>query len=133
MKANDVFIDFHLAGNEPIRTRVHNNAGCNCFIKESVQININQGNLSQSLTVLVNDQSLLRSQEIGRVTLSTAELVAIEQQTGARHHGFTYSEEHFVHLDLRPRGKIWLAIAPVEDRDDFEGAPLLEDDTLVTC
>lgn len=133
LKANDVFIECHLGFNEPMRTRVHNNAGSSCVIRESLQLNIDENSPSTLLTLLVKDQTLMASSELARLMLSTRELCGIEDQTGKRRTTFEYTEDFFIPLGLSPRGTIWLALAPVEDWDDSEQAPLIQDDALVTC
>lgn len=131
-KPNDVFVECHLGDNEPMRTRVHNNAGTSCVIKESFQMNINESESNAFMTILIKDQALMVSTELARVVLSVRELCGIEDQTGKRRVDFQYSMESFVPLNLRPHGKIWIAIAPVEDIDE-EKAPLMRDDDLVQC
>lgn len=134
MKANDVYVECHLGENEPMRTRVHNNAGSGCIIKESFQLNIDEARPAEVMTILLMDQTLLASKELARVVLSTAELCGIEDQTGKRRIGFTYSQEHFVPLSLSPAGQVWIAVAPVSDIDvDDEGAPLIEDGCFTVC
>lgn len=132
-KANDVYVECHMGHNEPMRTRVHNNAGTGCIIKESFQLNIDESSAETLMTLLVKDQSLVASNELARLMLSTREICGIEDQTGKRRVAFEYSEESFISLDLSPSGKIWIAIAPVEDGDIEERAPLMEEDSLVTC
>jgi len=128
MKANDVYLECYLGNNEPMRTRVHNNAGTACTIKESFQLNIDEGNPSDLMTLLVKDQSLVASTVIAKLVLSTAELCGIEDQTGKRRSGFTYSHEYFIPLGLSPTGNVWIAAAPV---DDFDRA--LDDDDRLPC
>lgn len=131
-KPADLFVECHLGHNEPMRTRVHNNAGTSCVVKESFQLNINESETSTLMTLMVKDQALMVSTEVARLMLSTRELCGIEDQTGKRKVDFTYSEDSFVCLTLVPRGKIWIAIAPVEDLDE-EKAPLIREDSLVQC
>lgn len=133
LKANDIFVECHLDSNEPMRTRVHNNAGHSCIIREPLQLNINESSPSNMLTLLVKDQALLTSSELARLSLSTRELLSIEDQTGKRRIAFDYSENYFVPLGLSPTGTIWLAVAPVEEWDDSERTPLVKDDSLLTC
>jgi len=128
-KPSDIFVECHLGDNEPMRTRVHNNAGTSCVIKESFQMNINESDTSSLMTLFVKDQGMITGTEMARLMLSTREVCGIEDQTGKRRVGFTYSDESFVPLSLVPRGKIYLAIAPVEDNDE-ELAPLMNDDSL---
>mmetsp|Transcript_90493 Transcript_90493/g.230162 ORF Transcript_90493/g.230162 Transcript_90493/m.230162 type:complete len:319 (+) Transcript_90493:55-1011(+) len=118
LKANDIFIECHLGQNQPMRTRVHNNAGQGCIIKESFQLNIDENEPSQLMTMLLKDQSILTTHELARLSLSTAELCGIEDQTGKRRTNFTYSVDHFVPLGLSPQGQVWIAVAPVDDIED---------------
>lgn len=131
-KANDIFVECHLGFNEPMRTRVHNNAGSSCLIRESFQMNIDEASSGSLLTLMVKDQSLMSSTEIGRLIITTREVCGVEDATGKKRVDFMYSEESFVSMNLMPRGKIWIAIAPVEDADE-EKAPLMQEDALVTC
>lgn len=131
LKANDVYVECHMGYNEPMRTRVRNNAGSGCHFKESFQMNIDD-DLNSIMTLQVKDQALVASTELARLNLSAREIFGIEDQTGKRRAQFTYSEESFVSLNLMPRGKIWIAIAPVDDEDE-ERAPLMQEDSLVTC
>merc|ERR1712217_797134 len=134
LKANDVYVECHMGHNEPMRTRVHNNAGSACFIRESFQLNIDENSAGTLMTLLVKDQALVGSSELGRLMLSTRELIGIEDQPGKRRWtSFTYSEAFFEALGLSPSGKIWIAIAPVEDGDSDEKAPLIQEDSLLNC
>jgi len=135
LKANDVFVECHMGFNEPVRTRVHNNAGSSCILQESFQVNLDESSMGTSMTLLVKDQSFLTSGELARLILSTSELCGIEDQTGKRRISFEYNDDSFVPLSLSPSGKIWIAVSPVEDVDDGgETAPLIDDDHLLgTC
>lgn len=132
LKANDVYVECHYGYNEPMRTRVHNNAGSSCVVGESFQMNLDETATASVMTLFIKDQALLLSSELAKLMLSTRELCGIEDQTGKRRTEFTYSEENFVSLNLMPRGKIWLAISPVEEVDE-ESRPLMHEDDLVTC
>merc|ERR1712032_1503477 len=92
-----------------------NNAGQGCIIKETWQLNIDESRPGSLMTILIKDQTLLASAELGRLVLSTAEVCGIEDQTGKRRTNFTYSSEYFVPLNLSPMGRIWIAVAPVDD------------------
>lgn len=133
VKANDIYIECHLGHNEPMRTRVHNNAGSSCNIRESFQVNIDENATGALMTLLVKDQSIATSSELGRLMLSTRELFGIEDQTGKRRVDFEYSEDSFVALELSPSGKIWIAIAPVNEIDEDERMPLMQEDRLLLC
>jgi len=130
LKANDIFVECHLGQNEPMRTRVHNNAGSGCIIKESFQLNIDENEPSELMTILLKDQSIVTTAELARLSLSTAEICGVEDATGKRRTNFTYCEDHFVPLGLTPQGQVWLAVAPV---DDVEDGRLFDDSTLPCC
>lgn len=133
-KPNDLFVECHMGYNEPMRTRVHNNAGSEAVIRESFQINIDENAADTLMTLLVKDQSLLANSEVARVTLSTRELCGIEDQTGKRRSTFSYTEDSFLELTLSPSGTIWLAVAPVDEAGDEETKQLLEgDESLLPC
>eukprot|EP00419_Tripos_fusus_P076005 CAMPEP_0172880644 /NCGR_PEP_ID=MMETSP1075-20121228/115572_1 /TAXON_ID=2916 /ORGANISM="Ceratium fusus, Strain PA161109" /LENGTH=177 /DNA_ID=CAMNT_0013732923 /DNA_START=391 /DNA_END=924 /DNA_ORIENTATION=- len=132
-KPNDVYVECHMGHNEPMRTRVHNNAGSSCLIRESFQLNIDESAAGTLMTLLVKDQALVASTELGRLMISTRELCGIEDQTGKRRMIFDYSEENFISLDLSPSGKIWIAIAPVDDSEPHERERLLSEEDALTC
>mmetsp|Transcript_61300 Transcript_61300/g.134289 ORF Transcript_61300/g.134289 Transcript_61300/m.134289 type:complete len:322 (-) Transcript_61300:130-1095(-) len=120
LKANDVFVECHHGRNEPMRTRVHNNAGDGCIMKESFQMNIDENNPTEPLTLLIKDQSIVMTSELARLTLSTVELCGIEDQTGKRRVTFNFCTDHFVPLGLAPQGQIWVAVAPVDENSHME-------------
>merc|ERR1719253_974877 len=93
LKPNDVYVECHMGYNETMRSRVHNNAGNSCIFQESFQMNIDEAATSSLLTILVKDQTLVASAELGRLMLSTRELCGIEDQTGKRRVQIEYSEE----------------------------------------
>mmetsp|Transcript_25373 Transcript_25373/g.45986 ORF Transcript_25373/g.45986 Transcript_25373/m.45986 type:complete len:336 (+) Transcript_25373:139-1146(+) len=134
LKANDIFVECHMGHNEPMRTRVHNNAGSQANIRESFQLNVDESAPDTLMTLFIKDQALLANSELARLTLSTREICGIEDQTGKRRSTFAYSEEFFLPLNLSPSGTIWVAVAPVDDGGrDEERAPLIQEDSLVTC
>jgi hypothetical protein len=136
-KAQDLFIECHFGDNEPMRTRVHNNAGTSCEIKESFQMNMNESDTSALMTLLVKDQSMIGSTEIAKLTLSTREICSVEDATGKRRMTFRWGQEDdaFVEMSMLPHGKIFIAIAPVCEEDDEKQALLSEkrEDALMTC
>lgn len=133
LKPNDIFVECHMGNNEPMRTRVHNNAGSSCVIRESFQMNVDEDAPSSLMTLLIKDQALVSSRELARITLSTREVFGIEDQTGKRGVEFGYTPDDFVALSLLPRGSLWVRIAPVSDVDEEEKEPLMNEDSLVTC
>mmetsp|Transcript_53741 Transcript_53741/g.114707 ORF Transcript_53741/g.114707 Transcript_53741/m.114707 type:complete len:330 (+) Transcript_53741:78-1067(+) len=134
LKANDLFVEVHLGDNEPMRTRVHNNAGNACELRESLEFNIDENSQTAALTLLVMDQGVIASGEVARLRLATHELLGIEDSTGKRKRVLEYSQDTFVELALAPQGRIWLAVAPVEETSNAARDPFLEDDSLfLTC
>ncbi|CAK9094722.1 Uncharacterized protein SCF082_LOCUS44508 [Durusdinium trenchii] len=134
-KPNDLFVECHMGYNEPMRTRVHNNAGSEAVIRESFQLNIDENAADTLMTLLVKDQSLLANSEVARVTLSTREICGIEDQTGKRRSTFSYDQESFVELTLMPSGTLWLAVAPVDEANGDDETKLLlqNEDSLLPC
>eukprot|EP00933_Yihiella_yeosuensis_P050674 TRINITY_DN48471_c0_g1_i1.p1 TRINITY_DN48471_c0_g1~~TRINITY_DN48471_c0_g1_i1.p1 ORF type:complete len:357 (-),score=35.50 TRINITY_DN48471_c0_g1_i1:146-1216(-) len=133
LKANDIYVECHLGHNEAMRTRVHNNAGSHCELRESLQLNIDESSPDTLMTLLIKDQSLVGSSELARLILSTREICGIEDQTGKRRAAFDYSQDFFVPLKLSPQGQIWIAVAPVDDVGDDERHPLMNEDSLLSC
>jgi len=133
-KAQDIFIECHFGENEPMRTRVHNNAGTSCEIKESFQMNMNESDTGALMTLLVKDQSMIGSTELAKLTLSTREICSVEDATGKRKNTFRWIQDDFVEMSMLPHGKILLAIAPVCEEDDEKQALLRgRDDSLMAC
>lgn len=89
LKQNDVFIECHLGQNEPAKTRVHNNAGSGCVFKESFQLNVDENDPTEMFTILVRDQELLTCTTLCKLQIKSADLLQIEQQTGAASADFT--------------------------------------------
>lgn len=118
VRPNDLFIEAHMGYNEPMRTRVHNQAGSGCIIGESFQMNVDESSSTDLMTLFVKDQHLISSTEIARVNLGVGEILAIEEKTGKQTTDLTYDEHCFLAVDLQPRGRMWIAIAPVDDGND---------------
>jgi hypothetical protein len=132
-KANDLFVEAHFADNEPMRTRVHNNAGQSAVLKESFQMNLNERDTGAQFTLVVKDQAVLGASELARLVLAGREVLDIEAKTGKTDTIFSYSKDFFKELKMTPQGSIWIAVAPVDDQPDEERKPLMKDDTLTIC
>eukprot|EP00405_Crypthecodinium_cohnii_P031719 CAMPEP_0206523264 /NCGR_PEP_ID=MMETSP0324_2-20121206/67513_1 /ASSEMBLY_ACC=CAM_ASM_000836 /TAXON_ID=2866 /ORGANISM="Crypthecodinium cohnii, Strain Seligo" /LENGTH=295 /DNA_ID=CAMNT_0054017663 /DNA_START=266 /DNA_END=1154 /DNA_ORIENTATION=+ len=118
--ANNVFIEFYLGYNEPMRTRVHNNAGSGCTIKESMQLNFDEDDLDETLYIFVKDQKVVGTLELARAEIPTDQLRKMVAKS--RHFGYAgrpaYTEDIYSEpIQLIPRGQIWLRVAPIEDED----------------
>jgi hypothetical protein len=129
-KANDLFVEAHFGDNEPMRTRVHNNAGSSAVLKESFQINLGGSDQGTQFTLVVKDQAIMASSELARLVLTGADAMQIEERTGKQSNDFAYSKAHFSEQKMHPQGSIWIAIAPVDDQPDEERKPLMTDDSL---
>merc|ERR1719282_26268 len=63
--ANNVFLEFYLGHNEPMRTRVHNNAGSSCVVKETMQLNFDEDDDDEILYIFVRNQKVMGKQDLG--------------------------------------------------------------------
>mmetsp|Transcript_68076 Transcript_68076/g.197256 ORF Transcript_68076/g.197256 Transcript_68076/m.197256 type:complete len:302 (-) Transcript_68076:153-1058(-) len=128
--ANNVFIEFFLGYNEPTSTRVHNNAGSGCLIKQVVQLNFDADDDEEVLFIFVKNQKVMGTSVLGRAEI-TAEKLAEMVRCGrfAGQGGVRWSPEFFPEpISLMPRGKLWLRAAPL---DEEGGESLLQE--LTTC
>jgi len=119
--ANNVFAEVHLGYNEPMKTRVHNNAGTSCSFKETLQLNFDPDEEEEPLFFFVKNQQVIGAGELGRLELSPEKVAQIETECQRLTGGgsFKYGEEHFIMQKLMPRGQIWIRITPVDDSGDY--------------
>lgn len=119
--ANNVFAEVHMGYNEPMKTRVHNNAGSSCIFKETLQLNFDPDEEEEPLFFFLKNQKVMGSSELARLELSPSKVAEIEtdclKNVGGSGGAFRYAEEHFVMQKLIPRGQIWLRITPVDEND----------------
>ncbi|CAK9047882.1 unnamed protein product [Durusdinium trenchii] len=113
--ANNVFIEAYLGYNETMRTRVHNNAGSDCFLKESIQLNFDQDDDEEKLFLFVQNQKVVGAQELARVEISSDDVKKILKDghdKGAS--SSKWSKEFFPYsFPLIPRGQVWVTAVPV--------------------
>jgi len=119
--ANNIYVETYLGYNEPMKTRVHNNAGSACVLKETIQLNFDETDEEESLFLFVKNQKVMGSSELGRLELTPDKVAAVEHlcQEKIRSGDVSWHEGHFVMENLIPRGKIWFHIRPVQDEDQF--------------
>merc|ERR1719460_2086122 len=67
--ANNVFVEMNLGYNEVMKTRVHNNAGSNCILKESLQLNFDAEEDEEPLFIFVKNQKVMGGSELARLEL----------------------------------------------------------------
>lgn len=115
---NNVFVEVFLGYNEPMKTRVHNNAGTSCIVKESLQLNFDQHEDEESLYLFVKNQKVMGAGELGRLELKAEDVAQVEKDCtakGGANGG--WNPEFFVEKKLIPRGTIWFRVMPVDDEE----------------
>lgn len=124
--ANNVFVEVHYGMNEVMRTRVHNNAGSECIIKERIQVNFDEGDDDEIMYIFLKNQKVMGASDLGRIDLNGTEVRRIEQLS--RQTQMNWNVNNFIKKSLHPTGSIYLRIDPV---DEEQGSGLLRD--LTTC
>lgn len=133
--ANNVFVEFFLGYNEPMKTRVHNNAGSGCLIKESIHLNFDEYDEEDTLFIFVRNQKVMGTGDLARGELSASEMKQeLEDNPGLDAHRAERGEPRwggtvFKEVSLIPRGKVWLQVRPIHDADYDQN--LLQD--MTTC
>jgi len=127
--ANNVFVEFYLGFNEPVRTRVHKNAGSRCVVKQRMQLNFDEDDHEDTLTIFVRNQKVVGSSELGRAEVATDRLrnMVRAQSAGQR---LDWEERHFACVNLIPRGSVWLAARPVQEDGFMEEMQSFNDFTM---
>jgi len=114
--ANNVFIEIFFGYNEPMSTRVHNNAGSGCMMKETLQLNFDENDDEETLFIFVRNQKVMGAQELARVEISADKLRRMVQNSKGQQlqwDAYTFQE----YISLIPRGKLWMRAAPYDDED----------------
>jgi len=116
---NNVFVEVYLGYNEPMKTRVHNNAGSSCLVKESLQLNFDEDEDEEPLYLFVKNQKVMGAGELGRLELKAEDVAAVEKECMEKLKGGSggWSDEYFVERRLIPRGTIWFRVTPVDDEE----------------
>lgn len=131
---NNVYIEVFLGYNESLRTRVHNNAGSRCVIKEAMQLNYDEDDDEETLYIFVKNQKVMGGAELGRIELQPEQVKKVEEDSkGKLHHPseLRWTEEHFIERTLMPGGKIWFRIGPVDEGDEYSAGAYMKE--LTTC
>jgi len=117
---NNVFVEMYLGYNEPMKTRVHNNAGTNCVVKETIQLNFDKNEDEEPLYIFVKNQKVMGAGELARLEMKAEDVAEVEKQSvDLRKRGGAWTDESFVCKTLIPRGKIWFRVDPVEDEEAY--------------
>lgn len=129
--ANNVFVEVHMGYNEEMKTRVRNNAGAACIMKETIQMNWDPEDDEDQLLLLVKNQKMVGAAELGRLHLDPEALKDLfnESKSKLPPGGMNdrWKESQFVRADLNPRGAIWYRLMTVDE----EKGSLAQD--LTTC
>ncbi|CAE7194775.1 RHM1, partial [Symbiodinium natans] len=117
--ANHVFIEAFMGYNETMRTRVHNNAGSDCILKESMQLNFDEDDDEEKLFLFVQNQKVMGAQELARVEISSQavkDLLKDSEKVRGPQQVLQWDANCFPKsFPLIPRGQIWITAVPVED------------------
>lgn len=113
--ANNVFVEFYLGYNEKVATRVHNNAGSSCTLKELMQLNFDENDEEETLYIFVKNQKVVGTFELARAEISALELRDMVHRAGTNH--LRWSSDCFLAKPLIPRGTLYLRASPIMDED----------------
>jgi len=111
---NNVFVEIFMGYNEPMKTRVHNNAGSNCILKETLQLNFDEHEDEEPLYLFVRNQKVVGTGELGRLEMKAEDVVKIEVDMRGR---TGWEQEGFIVKNLIPRGQIWFRVSYVDDEE----------------
>lgn len=115
---NSVYVEVYFGYNESMKTRVHNNSGNDCILKETMQLNFDEDDDDEHMYVFVRNQKVVGGSELGRLEIKGDQVAVIEKQTGAFPDGAVrWENEYFVHRRLIPRGTIWFRVNAIDDAD----------------
>lgn len=114
--SNNVFVEIFFGYNEPMSTRVHNNAGSGCILKECVQVNFDEEDDEETLFIFVRNQKVMGTQELARAEITTETLKKwVRANKGA---DVRWEEKTFPGpISLIPRGRLWLKAVPFHDEE----------------
>eukprot|EP00428_Durinskia_dybowskii_P039030 CAMPEP_0170261620 /NCGR_PEP_ID=MMETSP0116_2-20130129/30691_1 /TAXON_ID=400756 /ORGANISM="Durinskia baltica, Strain CSIRO CS-38" /LENGTH=233 /DNA_ID=CAMNT_0010512685 /DNA_START=182 /DNA_END=883 /DNA_ORIENTATION=+ len=113
--ANNVFVEFYLGYNETMATRVFNNAGSGCLMKQVLQLNFDENDEEETLFIFVRNQKVVGTSELARAEIPTEKLKAMVNSTRGP---VIWSPLQFPEaINMIPRGKLWLRAARVDDAD----------------
>jgi len=123
--ANNVFVEVHLGNNETMKTRVHNNAGSECIVKERLQLNFDDYDEDETMYIFLKNQKVMGASDLGRLEIGPKEVREIEKFSSERQ--LTWNTDNFVKKTLHPTGYLYLRI----DNVDEEQGGMMRD--LTTC
>jgi len=133
MSANNIFMEVWLGYNEAMKTRVHNNAGSSCILKEAVQLNFDEEDEDDNLVIFIKNQKVVGGGDLARLELTPQKVKDCEVQSLQLARGpFEWKEGYFIKHALIPRGYLWFRIVPIdEERGNYSPGSIVND--LTTC
>jgi len=136
LTANNVFVEvWGLGYNEGIKTRVHNNAGSSCILKETMHLNFDEGDEEDNMNIFIKHAGMMMgSHELGRAELTAANVVNFMEESDKKLSAkkpLTWEDNNFLTLPLHPRGVLHFRIVPVDDGESYTSGGFYRD--LTTC
>merc|ERR1711920_293644 len=114
--SNNVFVKIFFGYNEPMSTRVHNNAGSGCILKETIQVNFDEEDDEETLFIFVRNQKVMGTQELARAEISTESLKKMVR--GNHNQDVKWDAQSFQQpISLIPRGRLWLKAVPFHEEE----------------
>lgn len=131
--ANNIYMEVWLGYNEAMKTRVHNNAGSSCILKEAVQLNFDEEDEDDNLVIFVKNQKVVGGGDLARLELTPKDIKECELASLAAARGpFEWKDNYFIKHNLTPRGYLWFRIVPIdEERRNYSPGEIVSD--LTTC
>jgi hypothetical protein len=115
---NNVFVETHFGYNQPMTTRVHNNAGSSCILKERIQLNFDPEEDEETLYLFVKNQKVVGTSELCHIEFSTEELLDLEKESKEKKRGGgDWTDGSFIDRTMIPRGRLFFRIEPITDED----------------
>jgi len=116
-QANNVFIEVWMGYNEGLKTRVHNNAGSACVLRQTLQLNYDEADEDEQLLILVKNQKMIGAGELGRLTLPAEKIrTVVEGCAGKPGGNSNWGDDKSFHVeDLLPRGRIYFTLKPCDE------------------
>merc|ERR1712217_918097 len=112
--SNNVFVEIFFGYNEPMSTRVHNNAGSGGILKEVIQVNFDEEDDEETLFIFVRNQKVMGTQELARAEITTEALKKMIKEN--RGLDMRWDEGSFKQpISLIPRGRLWLKALPFHE------------------
>lgn len=114
---NNVFVEIYFGYNEPMKTRVHNNAGSSCILKEQLQLNWDETEDEDVLFIFVKNQKVFAfgNSELGRLELNVSDLKKLEQACKELPDPNGWPDQAFIKKELIPSGAVWLHVRGVHE------------------